>query len=73
MTGTTESAVLDVLAPGGMLTAEQIKRRAHVTSWRARRAIRRLSSRGFILRSPFQSRWLITPHGNAAISPGLHR
>ncbi|WP_067474035.1 hypothetical protein [Nocardia amamiensis] len=60
-----ETAVLAVLAPGGMLTAEQITRYAQLIEWNARRAIGRLESRGLIMATPYEARWSITPRGVA--------
>jgi DNA-binding IclR family transcriptional regulator len=62
-----ECAVLDVLAPGGLLTAGQIIVQAQVTSWSARRAIGSLSSRGLIMVNPHRARWSITPRGRAEL------
>ncbi|WP_067462628.1 hypothetical protein [Nocardia amamiensis] len=64
-TGTAEAAVLAVLAPGGMLTADQISRDAQLTGWSARRAIGQLESRGLIMATPHASRWSITPRGRS--------
>ncbi|ATL70263.1 hypothetical protein CRH09_32840 [Nocardia terpenica] len=58
-----ESAVLGVLAPGGLLSANQITAQAQLTSWSARRAIRQLSARGLIMHAPYQARWSITQRG----------
>ncbi|WP_330233126.1 hypothetical protein OHA40_12015 [Nocardia sp. NBC_00508] len=65
---TAESAVLAVLAPGGMLTAAQITRGAQLTGWSARRAIGQLESRGLIMAIPHASRWSITPRGRAILA-----
>lgn len=66
-TGTVaETAVLTVLAPGGLLTAAQITRDAQLTSWSARRAIGQLESRGLIMATPHAARWSITPRGRSA-------
>ncbi|MBF6330072.1 hypothetical protein [Nocardia transvalensis] len=61
-----ETAVLAVLAPGGMLTASRITAQAPLTNWSARRAIGQLESHGLIMRAPYQSRWSITPRSRAA-------
>ncbi len=58
-----ESAVLGVLAPGGLLSANQITVQAQLTSWSVRRAIRQLSARGLIVHAPYQARWSITQRG----------
>ncbi|ATL67873.1 hypothetical protein CRH09_18420 [Nocardia terpenica] len=58
-----ESAVLGVLAPGGLLTCSQITKQANLTSWTARRAIGQLSARGLIMHAPYQARWSITQRG----------
>ncbi|WP_454198482.1 hypothetical protein [Nocardia sp. Marseille-Q1738] len=66
-TGTAaETAVLSVLAPGGLLTTAQITRDAQLTEWSARRAIGQLESRGLIMATARGSRWSITPRGRAA-------
>ncbi|WP_454195213.1 hypothetical protein [Nocardia sp. Marseille-Q1738] len=66
-TGTAaETAILAVLAPGGMLTADQITRDAQLTEWSARRAIGQLESRGLIMATPHSARWSITPRGRSA-------
>ncbi|MBF6131600.1 hypothetical protein IU501_01090 [Nocardia otitidiscaviarum] len=63
-TGTAaEAAVLDVLAPGGLLTTTQIAKQAQLSTWSARRVIEQLESRGLIMAVPFQARWAITSHG----------
>ncbi|WP_454198286.1 hypothetical protein [Nocardia sp. Marseille-Q1738] len=65
-TGTVaETAVLAVLAPGGMFTADQITREAQLTEWIARQAIGQLESRGLIMATPYAARWSITPRGVA--------
>ncbi|NQE91461.1 hypothetical protein [Nocardia terpenica] len=66
MATAAESAVLGVLTPGGLLTADQIMQQAQLTSWSARRAIKQLESRGLIMATPYQARWSITPRGQAA-------
>lgn len=66
-TGTAaETAILAVLAPGGMLTAEQISRSARLTRWSTHRAIGQLESRGLITATPYAPRWSITPRGRRA-------
>ncbi|MBF6299141.1 MarR family transcriptional regulator [Nocardia amamiensis] len=65
-TGTAaETAVLAVLAPGGMLTATQITQQAQLTGWSVRRAIGQLEGRGLIMCVPYASRWAITPRGRS--------
>ncbi|MEV0360200.1 hypothetical protein AB0H71_29505 [Nocardia sp. NPDC050697] len=64
-TSKAETAVLSVLAPGGMLTAAQIQRDAQLTGWGARRAIGQLESRGLIVAARYSARWSITPRGLA--------
>lgn len=61
-----ETAVLDVLAPGGLLSADQIMRQALLSSWSTRRAIGHLSSRGLIMPTLNRARWSITARGLAA-------
>ena len=65
-----ETAVLAVLAPGGLLTADQIIRQAELTGWSARRAIGQLESRGLIMALPHVARWSITPRGRTAALNG---
>ncbi|WP_040776092.1 hypothetical protein [Nocardia pneumoniae] len=65
-TGTVaETAVLAVLALGGLWTADQITRDARLIEWSARRAIGRLESRGLIMATPYAACWSITPRGVA--------
>ncbi|WP_433621736.1 hypothetical protein [Nocardia sp. CA-120079] len=68
MGSAAETAVLDVLAPGGLLTAGQIMQQGQLTNWSARRAIGRLSDRGLIVTTPHRARWSITPRGRAAMT-----
>ncbi|MEV5834970.1 hypothetical protein [Nocardia sp. NPDC052112] len=63
-----KSAVLSVLAPGGMLSASQITAQARLTTWTARRAIGHLSACGLIMASPYQARYSITPRGLVTLS-----
>ncbi|WP_067698384.1 hypothetical protein [Nocardia jejuensis] len=42
-------AVLDSLAPGGILCVESIARSAQLTLWRTRGAVSKLTSRGLIV------------------------
>ncbi|WP_063012235.1 MarR family transcriptional regulator [Nocardia nova] len=64
-----ESAVLEVLAPGGMLTARQITAQAHLTRWAARRAVGRLSARGLVWQV-YRHAWSIAPRGRAELAEG---
>lgn len=68
-----ESAVLGVLAPGGMLTRRQITEQAQLTSWSARRAIGRLCSRGLIMPTLNRARWSITARGLVALAAARQR
>ncbi|ATL65300.1 hypothetical protein [Nocardia terpenica] len=61
-----ESAVLNVLAPGGMLTAQQISNQAELTGWATRHAIEQLAQRGLIMPVAHRSRWSITARGRLA-------
>ncbi|MBF6465899.1 GntR family transcriptional regulator [Nocardia beijingensis] len=56
-------AVLGVLAPGGLLTVEQLAQQARLTSWTVRSALLRLQSRGLIMDCQHRGRWAITPRG----------
>ncbi|MGW4770797.1 hypothetical protein ACWEO2_22495 [Nocardia sp. NPDC004278] len=68
-TGTVaQAAVLDVLEPGGMLTASQIMRQTQLTSWSTRRTIAQLSARGLIMPTLHHARWSITPRGRAELT-----
>ena len=60
-----ETAVLAVLAPGGMSTAEQFTREAQLSIWSTRRTIGQLESRGLITALQHAARWIITPRGSA--------
>ncbi len=60
-------AVLGVLAPGGMLTVDQLARQTPLTKWTARQAVALLRAQGRIRACPGQARWSITPRGRAAL------
>lgn len=62
-----ESAVLGVLAPGGMLTAGQITTQAELTGWAARRAIGQLAARGLIVANAGKAQWSITARGRGEL------
>ncbi|WP_156769444.1 hypothetical protein [Nocardia sp. 852002-20019_SCH5090214] len=59
---TAETAVLNVLAPGGLLTLEQVAAQAHLTGRATRRTLGRLMARGLIGLA-YHSRWTITQQG----------
>ncbi len=61
-----ELAVLDVLVPGAMLTADQIARQARLTRCRTRWAIARLERRALIVNAHDGTRWSATPRGRFA-------
>jgi len=63
-----QTAALGILAPGGMLTADQITAQAGLGGWAARRAIGGLSAHGLIMPTRYDARWSITPRGLAALS-----
>ncbi len=63
-----ESAVLGVLAPGGMLTARQITAQTHLTTWSAHRALGHLRIRGLIMTTRYSGRWFITLRGRTALA-----
>ncbi|BDT98822.1 MULTISPECIES: MarR family transcriptional regulator [Nocardia] len=73
LTVDAEAAVLGVLAPGGMLTADQISREAQLTRWSTRRVIGQLESRGLIMATAHGSRWSVTPRGRAAWATKFRR
>lgn len=56
-------AVLGVLAPGGLLTVEQLAQQARLTAWSVRSALLRLQSRGLIMDCRHRGRWTITQRG----------
>ncbi len=56
-------AVLGVLAPGGLLTVDQLAQQARLTAWSVRSALLRLQSRGLIMDCRHRGRWAITPRG----------
>lgn len=61
----TEAAVLAALAPGGILTSDQIRRHAALTSWRTRQALVRLRARGLIVPDIHRARWQISARGRS--------
>ncbi|MEC3918910.1 MarR family transcriptional regulator [Nocardia sp. CDC160] len=61
-----EYAVLGVLAPGGLLTVDQLASNAGITTWAARAAVARLERRGLIVDAGRRGRWSITVRGRGA-------
>lgn len=64
----SDCVVLSVLAPGGLLTAGQIRRDAGLPGWRVRIALTRLSTCGFIVFSSSWARWQISERGRRALA-----
>ncbi|MFJ1456645.1 hypothetical protein [Nocardia wallacei] len=58
-----QSLVLNVLRPGGLLSAVQIQRQARLTSWSTRAALARLQARGLIVAIPYKGCWQISDRG----------
>ncbi|MGW5517737.1 hypothetical protein [Nocardia africana] len=64
----SDSVVLSLLAPGGLLTTGQIRRDAALAGWRVRIALTRLSACGFIVFSSSRARWQISERGRSALA-----
>ncbi|ATL66271.1 hypothetical protein CRH09_08720 [Nocardia terpenica] len=58
-------AVLRILAPGGLLTCDQLAAQAHQTTRTTRAAVLRLQGRGLIMPTYDRARWQITDRGRA--------
>ncbi|MBF6175080.1 type IV toxin-antitoxin system AbiEi family antitoxin domain-containing protein [Nocardia blacklockiae] len=58
-----QSLVLNILRPGGLLSAVQIQRQAHLTGWSTRTALSRLQARGLIVAIPHRGCWQISDRG----------
>ncbi|MFF0496745.1 hypothetical protein ACFYU5_10105 [Nocardia aobensis] len=63
----SDSVVLSLLAPGGLLTTGQIRRDAALAGWRVRVALTRLSTCGFVVFSSSRARWQISERGRRAL------
>ncbi|WP_216896280.1 hypothetical protein [Nocardia alni] len=61
-----QSAVLSLLRPGGLLSAAQIQRQAHLTGWSTRNTLARLQARGLIVANSCSGTWHISERGRAA-------
>lgn len=61
----SEMAVLKILAPGGLLTCEQLAAQANQTIRATRGAVLRLQRRGLIMSTYGQAGWQITRRGRA--------
>ncbi|ATL70759.1 hypothetical protein CRH09_35840 [Nocardia terpenica] len=66
-------AVLKILAPGGLLTCDQLAAQAHQTARCTRGAVLRLQGRGLIVPTYNRARWQITDRGRAAQAAKGHR
>jgi len=64
----SEIAVLSLLAPGGLLTAEQICRDAGLTRWIIQFALVRLSAGGFVVPCRVRVRFQISERGRRALA-----
>lgn len=62
-----DTAVLNVLAPGGILTVDQVAAQSELTAWSTRRALSRLVARGLIVRLPHRACWSLAPRGVSAV------
>lgn len=60
-----QSVVLNILRPGGLLSAVQIQRQAQLTGWSTRNALARLQARGLIVAIPYKGCWQISERGRA--------
>ncbi|WP_280387302.1 hypothetical protein [Nocardia wallacei] len=60
------AAVLNILRPGGLLSAAQIQRQAHPTGWSTRSALSRPRARGLIVAVGYKDCWQIGERGRAA-------
>ncbi|ATL67192.1 hypothetical protein CRH09_14290 [Nocardia terpenica] len=60
-----EMAVLTILAPGGLLTCDQLAAQTHQTTRSTRGAVLRLQGRGLIMPTYNRARWQITDRGRA--------
>ncbi len=60
-----EMAVLKILAPGGLLTCDQLAAQARQTMRTTRGAILRLQGRGLVVPTYNRARWQITARGRA--------
>ncbi len=71
----TEARVLAVLAPGGMLTAEQLARTANLARRRAEQAAGRMSMLGLIGCRPTSRGdvWEMTPRGRGWAATSIGR
>ncbi|ATL67487.1 hypothetical protein CRH09_16040 [Nocardia terpenica] len=58
-------AVLQLLAPGGLLTCQQLAAQTHQTMRTTRGAVLRLQGRGLIMPTYSRARWQITDRGRA--------
>jgi len=61
----SERAVLQTLAPGGLLSTAQLQRATAHPSRSIRNALARLHARGLILPTRDRCRWQLSPRGRA--------
>ncbi|MBB5911527.1 DNA-binding IclR family transcriptional regulator [Nocardia transvalensis] len=63
-----QSVVLNILRPGGLLSAVQIQRQAQLPGWTTRSALARLQSRGLVVAIAHKGCWQISERGRAALT-----
>ncbi|RDI53909.1 hypothetical protein [Nocardia mexicana] len=61
-----QALVLNILRPGGLLSAAQIQRQAQLTGWSTRTALTRLQARGLIVAVGYKECWQISERGRAS-------
>ncbi|ATL70818.1 hypothetical protein CRH09_36200 [Nocardia terpenica] len=66
-------SVLTILAPGGLLTCDQLANQTHQTMRTTRAAVLRLHRRGLIMPTYGRARWQITDRGRTAQATKAHR